>query len=452
MLNRYLTIGLSFLFCFHFYENNLVAQTSFSQSEISVARMKFKDEPDKINDPVCSDELSIPKIPMGSTLSSRDYLFIRDFTPSLYGNGTDIGLRFVEKIPSPKLSKQSAEYQNLLKKEACYQLTIDDNIFHNNQAHRSFQNWRQYHYVATYPKLIDKDIFPLPGALYLFRKKQPYDSDSKPDAYLIQKKDYPAGIHVGYGTLIYPLIPRKNNEGIEPCSIVKEIKYDENNELQVKLTYSPQTVYSTYKNPVTPAKNSRYLESYPLVTKWFKKGDIIPYYRANACFRIYDYATVDLSVRSLWWNEFVKGEHYALQITNIVPRDPYPIRDVNGTKGRLIGWIELDAHPIFINSEGKPLNADQMKNIGQYKYLKPRIENFRNWTDKNGKIIARAKCKNASLITPDPKNPETKIPIVRLTTEDQKTIEFPIENLSDEDKKYIHLDQLQLQVLYWTEL
>ncbi|MDR1484636.1 MAG: hypothetical protein LBT09_07410 [Planctomycetaceae bacterium] len=442
MLNRYWSIILSFLFCFHFYANNLVAHTSFSQSEISVAQIKFKDEPVKIIDPECSDKLSIPKVPMGSQLSSQDHLFIRDFTPSLYRGGTNIGLRFIEKIPSPKLSKQSTEYQYLLKNEACYQLLIDQSIFSNNQSHRSFQIWRHY-YSVNYPKLIDKDIFPLPGALYLFRKKQLYDSDRKPDAYMIPKKDYPAGIHVGYGTLIYPLIPRKNNEGIEPYSIVKEIKLDKNNELQVKLTYSPQTVYGTYKNPVKAARNSSNQASYPMVTKWFKKGDIVPYYRANACFRIYDYATVDLAISS-WWYELVKGENYALQITNIVPRDPYPIRDVNGTKGRLIGWIEFDAHPILINSEGKPLTAEQMKNIGQYEYLKPRSETFRNWTDKNGKIIAHAKCKNASLGIPDYKKPEINIPIVRLTTEDQKTIEFPIEDLSEEDKKYIHLDQLQL--------
>jgi hypothetical protein len=46
----------------------------------------------------------------------------------------------------------------------------------------------------------------------------------------------------------------------------------------------------------------------------------------------------------------VKSGQFGLRIIRIVPRDPYPIRDVGKVKGRLIGWIELENRPIPLDN------------------------------------------------------------------------------------------------------
>jgi hypothetical protein len=391
----------------------------FSQDEISVARLKFDNERNP------NYKISEPEYQINFVIHKREprtdtQPFLRhdpDFFEDCFS--------FVMGVPSSKLSKKSPEYEEALLKNGYCILYRNRQIAYSSNV-PCYVFWNEY--CGRYPRLSDKDIFPLPGSLYLYRKKHVARNEQTPDAYLIPKNEYPKNINIEYGTLIFPFTPTQEKYRNTDSNFfhgrnidIQKIEYDKQGEIRALIEYNPKYMHGSYWEE----------ENNYSITKWYKKGDLLPFYRGRPDITVFYSQTRDNSFR--YWPPIVKGEHFALQIKNIVPRDSYPIRDVLGTKGRLIGWMELDPHPILINSEGKLLTAEQMKSIGKYELMLPREEKFRDWFDKNNEYIANA------IILHMIKNKKNTGHIT-LQKKDKTQIEIPIENLSTADRKYLFLE------------
>jgi hypothetical protein len=204
-------------------------------------------------------------------------------------------------------------------------------------------------YIGFYSIIHDKDIFPLPGALYCRIKSEPKVNY---DAFLVQKKYYPEGkgITIGTDTLIIPYIPPQNDSsrrsylfGYFSADVIEK---DAKGELQVKITYIPKM------DCQKPLENK--------VTVWYRTGDIIQFFKATNRDNPTNKPFVGANgMRLGYWPDTVKGESFGLRIVNIVPRDLYPMRIVgDNIKGRLIGWIELDQKIIPLDQNGKPIEQN----------------------------------------------------------------------------------------------
>jgi hypothetical protein len=115
---------------------------------------------------------------------------------------------------------------------------------------------------------------------------------------------------------------------------VDRIEKDKKGELQVKISYEPKRDFEREFGEST-------------VTKWHRKGDIVQFFKP-----INEEKRVD---KKDYLPKSLKTDSFGLRIVSIVPRDPYPIRVVGETKGRLIGWIELDSKVIPLDKDGKPI-------------------------------------------------------------------------------------------------
>jgi hypothetical protein len=158
----------------------------------------------------------------------------------------------------------------------------------------------------------------------------------------VPKKYYPEGITIGYGTLIIPYVSSKKDcrrsALLAGHFSVDRIDKDNKGELQVKISYEPKRDFER-----------DFGES--IVTKWYRKGDIVQFFKP---INEEKQAKNTLNNRD-YLSESLNTDSFGLRIVSIVPRDPYPIRVVGKTKGRLIGWIELDSKVIPLDKDGKPI-------------------------------------------------------------------------------------------------
>ncbi|MDR2641710.1 MAG: hypothetical protein LBC74_02830 [Planctomycetaceae bacterium] len=194
-------------------------------------------------------------------------------------------------------------------------------------------------YIAFYSDLHDKDIFPLPGALF-YRDKSGRAIGY--DAFLVPKKYYPEGVTVRYDTFIIPYIPEKKDcrkSYLWGYFSADRIEKDKEGKLRVKITYEPQRIGE--------------VDGDDTKTNWYSKGDILQFFPRK------DFEQDDYGNRRYSWPNKAKkvnAESFGLRLVNIVPRDPYPMRGVGDKKkGRLIGWIEIDSQVIPLDKNGKPI-------------------------------------------------------------------------------------------------
>jgi hypothetical protein len=242
----------------------------------------------------------------------------------------------------PDYDKAAKANYTIHKKQEGYYLRIRENTEKINYDYRY-----DGIYTAFYSVLHDKDIFPISGALFCRTKSNPR---IKYDAFLVPKKYYPEGVTIRHDTFIIPYIPPQNDcnrSYLFGYFSIDRIDKDEKG-LSVKITYEPTKDILRFLKPKEDI--SKYT-----VTKWFRNGDIIQFFKPIADRNSPYYKDSDYQ----WsWPKSIQemqAESWGLRIVSIVPRDPYPIRVVGKTKGRLIGWIELDRKAIPLDKDGKPI-------------------------------------------------------------------------------------------------
>jgi hypothetical protein len=281
-----------------------------------------------LNTPIIPEQLKFMQIPVNAFIDVR-----YDKYPSTYGH-----VFFCEKIMTNKVKADT--YYNLYKRRiGCY--------FQVKRGPYGYSNSDIDHprtYRAFYAVLHDKDIFPLPGALFCRIKSDP---KADYDAFLVSKKYYPEGVTVGLETLIIPFIPPQND--FEQSYLfghfsVDKIEKNSTGKLHSKITYESQ------RDGKKPEGN--------MVTDWYCLGDVLKFHRAINVDAGLGAGAIGMSFD--YWPELLQADSFGLRIVNIVPRDLYPMRVVGDKiKGRLIGWIELDSKIIPLDKDGKPLEQNK---------------------------------------------------------------------------------------------
>ncbi|MDR1483692.1 MAG: hypothetical protein LBT09_02595 [Planctomycetaceae bacterium] len=254
---------------------------------------------------------------------------------------------FFYEMVFPDYDKAAKANYTSNKKEEGYYLRIREDPAKNN-----YEYTYDCIYTAFYSVLHDKDIFPISGALFCRTKSNPR---IRYDAFLVPKKYYPEGVTIRHDTFIIPHIPPKNDcnrSNLFGYFSVDRIDKDEKG-LLVKITYEPTKDIFRFLN-----KPKEDISKYT-VTKWFRNGDIIQFFKP-----IPDKNSPDH--KFFYYRKYLpssilemQAESWGLRIVSIVPRDHYPTRIVGKTKGRLVGWIELDRKAIPLDKDGKPLPIDK---------------------------------------------------------------------------------------------
>jgi hypothetical protein len=298
---------LMFVFVMFFTMTGASAQTSQNIEEL----------------PAFPEYLVIPKY------SSEKPYMLSDMAHCVYDR-----VFFSERLIPEELRKNTNEYESM-KKYSGHILKL----FKYGEGENYIRD-----YIVHYPSLHDKDVFPLPGAIYCFHRHKPKEEHGQyVDAFLIKKDKYPEGVDVGYGTFILPLnLPKeiqKRTYLFNPISVIG-IEQDDKGNLRTQIKYSP----------VSDGKLDQDKE---FVTRWYRKDDIISFSRLPRQNKERE------AISLTYWPSQAKGGPFGLRIIRIVPRDPYPIRDIGKVKGRLIGWIELENRPIPLDNNGKPLNKEK---------------------------------------------------------------------------------------------